>query len=151
LHPTCRKDATWCRILSTNAEPKRPVNELVADASAIIALLMGEPFRHFDPADLNGASVSAVNVAEVLTRLHDLGVPAATADASIAELNLRVVPFDDMQARAAARLRATTRRAGLSLGDRACLARGAKLGCAVVTADRAWASLDVAVEVILIR
>jgi ribonuclease VapC len=127
------------------------VNDIVADASAVIALLVGEPLHRLDPADLNGASVSAVNLAEVLTRLHDLGVPDATANASVAELNLRVVPFDEGQARAAAGLRATTRHAGLSLGDRACLALGLHLGSPVVTADRAWVTLQLGAEIILIR
>jgi len=39
----------------------------------------------------------------------------------------------------------------LSLGDRACLALGERLGLPVVTADRAWADLDLDVAVSLIR
>ena len=49
------------------------------------------------------------------------------------------------------RLRSVTRHAGLSLGDRACLALGDRLGCPVVTADRVWASLDVGVAIVVIR
>jgi len=127
------------------------VNDIVADASAIIALLMGEPFDRFDPATLNGASISAVNLTEILTRLKDLAIPDDRIDAAIAELNLRVISFDEAQARAAARLRTATRQIGLSLGDRACLALGEKLKRPVVTADRAWTNIDVGVEVILIR
>jgi PIN domain nuclease of toxin-antitoxin system len=124
---------------------------VVADASAIMAWLVGEPFDRFDPAELNSATVSAVNLAEVLTRLRDLAVPDDRIDAAVAEMSLHIVAFDEQQARAAAELRIATRRAGLSLGDRACLALGGRLGCPVVTADRAWASLDIGVEVILIR
>jgi len=114
-------------------------------------VLVGEPFRRFDPAELNGASIGAVNLAEVLTRLPELGVPDEATNAAVTELNLRVIAFDETQARAAARLRTATRQAGLSLGDRACLALGLHLGCPVVTADRAWAKVDVGVDVILIR
>jgi PIN domain nuclease of toxin-antitoxin system len=39
----------------------------------------------------------------------------------------------------------------LSLGDRACLALGLRLGSPVVTADRVWATVDVGVEIVLIR
>lgn len=124
---------------------------IVADASTVLALLVGETIHRLNPADLNGASISSVNLTEVLTRLHDLGVPDEAIDASIAELNLHVVSFDEMQAREAAGFRAATRKAGLSLGDRACLALAKKLECAAVTADRAWAAVDINVEVIVIR
>jgi len=66
-------------------------------------------------------------------------------------MDLGVIPFDGLQARTAARLRAMTRHAGLSLGDRACLALGDRLGYPVVTADRVWAGLQVGTEIIMIR
>jgi ribonuclease VapC len=94
--------------------------ELVADTSAILVILMGEPFNRLGPTRLNGASISAVNLTVVLTRLQELGVPETAA--AVAELDLRVVAFDERLARRTALLRASTRGAGLSLGDRACLA-----------------------------
>jgi ribonuclease VapC len=129
------------------------VNEgdIVADASAILAALKNEPFANVDPRNLVGATVSAVNFCEVLSKLHDDGLSEAQAHAAASTMDLGVVPFDAAQARIAARLRSITRRAGLSLGDRACLTLGHKLGYPVVTADRAWASLDVGVEIVLIR
>lgn len=125
--------------------------DIVVDASAVIAFLVGEPFTRFDGERLGSAFISAVNLSEVLARLPEIGVPESATDAAIARLNLRVVAFDEAQARATARLRPLTRQAGLSLGDRACLALGNARGCAVVTADRAWATVDVGVEIILIR
>jgi ribonuclease VapC len=124
---------------------------IVADASAVIALLVGEPFTRFEPSRLANASISAVNLSEVLTRLQEIGMPESAAASAFVRLNLRVIAFDEPQARATARLRPVTRHAGLSLGDRACLALGNRLGCPVVTADRVWASLDVGVEIVLIR
>ena len=44
-----------------------------------------------------------------------------------------------------------TRGAGLSLGDRACLALARRLDVTAVTADRAWLGLDVGVDVNAIR
>lgn len=126
-------------------------DDLVVDASAIIAFLVGEPFTRFDGERIANCLVSAVNLTEVLARLSEIGVPESETAAAVSRLNLRVVAFDEAQAHTAARLRPLTRRAGLSLGDRACIALGAARGCPVVTADRAWASLDVGVEVILIR
>ena len=126
-------------------------DDIVADASAIIALLVGEPITRFDPTRLAGASISAVNLSEVLARLQEFGTPESEAVIAVARLELRIIPFDEPQARIAARLRSITRRAGLSLGDRACLALGDRLGCPVVTADRIWASLDIGVEIVVIR
>jgi ribonuclease VapC len=125
--------------------------DVVADASVIIALLVGEPITNFDPERLAGAAISAVNLAEVLARLQEFGTPEGDAVAAIARLDLRVVPFDEPQALIAARLRSATRRAGLSLGDRACLALGHRLGYPVVTADPIWASLNLGVQVVAIR
>jgi PIN domain nuclease of toxin-antitoxin system len=113
--------------------------------------LVGEPFTRFDPERLAGASVSAINLSEVLTRMLDIGMPESETAAAVAKLNFRIVAFDEPQAHAAARLRAATRHAGLSLADRACLALGLTLGKPVVTADRVWGDLDIGVEVILIR
>jgi ribonuclease VapC len=129
------------------------VNEgdIVADASAILAALKNEPFSNVDPRLLVGATVSAVNVCEVLSKLHDDGLNEEQAQAAVAVMDLRAVPFDGLQARTAARLRSMTRHAGLSLGDRACLALADRLGYPVVTADRVWASLEVGIEIIMIR
>jgi PIN domain nuclease of toxin-antitoxin system len=124
---------------------------VVADASAILAALKNEPFSNVDPRLLVGATVSAVNVCEVLSKLHDDGLNDAQAEAAMAVMDLRVIPFDGLQARTAARLRSITRHAGLSLGDRACLALGDRLGYPVVTADRVWAGLEVGIEIIMIR
>jgi ribonuclease VapC len=124
---------------------------VVADASAVIAHLVGEPFALLSPRRLANAWISAVNLSEVLTRMPELGVPDTVTDAAVEKLNLRVVAFDQAQAAAAARLRPATRHAGLSLGDRACLALAQRLGCPAVTADRAWATVGVGVEVVLIR
>ena len=125
--------------------------DVVADASAVLALLKGEEFGEFDPEDLVGATISAVNFSEVLAKLGSGGLTEAEADAAVAMLDLRVSAFDEHQARSAARLWPTVRGFGLSLADRACLALGLQLGGSVVTADRVWGKLDIGVEIILIR
>jgi len=123
----------------------------IADASAILALLKHEPFGKLDPRRLFRATISAVNLSEVLERLCSGGLSGSEAEAAVAELSLRVADFDEPQARLAAYLRPRTRGAGLSLGDRACLALGLHLGRPVITADRVWANLKLGVEVVLIR
>lgn len=122
----------------------------VLDASAVLALLNREPGAHTVAAHIaNGAMISAVNYAEVTTKLVDLALPHAATRGILEALGLLVQPFDDIQALTTGFLRSETRDAGLSLGDRACLALAHHVGMTAVTADRAWQGLtDVVVEVI---
>lgn len=121
----------------------------VLDASALLAVLRGEPGA--EAVDLEGALVSAVTWTEVAQRLAPLGIAPSVLTARAVASGLVVAPFDLEQAERAAALGAPTRAVGLSLGDRACLALGQVAGAVVVTADRAWADLDVGVSVVLVR
>ncbi len=56
-----------------------------------------------------------------------------------------VLPYDAL-AREAGSLRAATASAGLSLGDRFCLALAKRLGVAAYTADKAWCDVAAKVE-----
>jgi PIN domain nuclease of toxin-antitoxin system len=48
-------------------------------------------------------------------------------------------------------MRSATRQAGLSLGDRMCLALGQRMGAEILTADKSWAKLNAGVTVTVIR
>lgn len=97
------------------------------------------------------AIVSAVNFSEIIAKLQERGVSDDDADLVIGEVALTVIAFDDAMALAAGRLRGATRASGLSFGDRACIALGQHLQATILTADRAWASLDLGVKIELIR
>lgn len=116
----------------------QPVSEVVLEASALLALLLQKPGGDSVAAQLPAASISAVNLAEVVGRLLDAGVPADECREALAGLALDVVPFDEAAAFATGALRPLTRRAGLSLGDRACLALAMRQDRTALTADRAW-------------
>ena len=58
-----------------------------------------------------------------------------------------MVAFDDGLAFAAGLLLPLTRSAGPSLGDRACLALARRSGTKVLTADRAWSTIEAGVGV----
>lgn len=137
--------------------------DTVLDASALLAFFFEEPGADAaERAVARGAAISAVNVAEAFTKMMDvspsvaagmtLTIPsvdptgaapaAAPADDLIWPPALVVEPFGAADAAMCALLRPLTRRFGLSLRDRACLALGRRLGARVLTADRAWLDLD---------
>lgn len=124
---------------------------IVLDASALLALLNEEPGADAVRARLEEATISAVNLSEVLAVLMTVGLQPEQARQLLADLALAVAPFDEDQAIRAAKLRESTRAIGLSLGDRACLALGEAHGALVLTADRAWRQFDSPVEIFLIR
>jgi ribonuclease VapC len=124
----------------------------VLDASALLAYLLDEPGADTVERVLSEDPViGAPNLAEVLTKLSDVGEDPETAADRIAVLGVTVVPFDEALAVESARLRSRTARAGLSLGDRACLALGRVLQLPVLTADAAWRGLIRDVDVRVIR
>lgn len=129
----------------------------ILDASALLSYVRWEPGAdRVERAVGSGALISAVNWAETLSRLSDLGVDLGQVERTLRERGLlgqalEVVPFDEAQARESARLRRSTRELGLSLGDRACLALGLSRGLPVLTADRAWSKLSLKVRVVQIR
>ena len=123
----------------------------VLDASALLALMLGEDGADAVHAVLARAQIGAVNLSEVVAKLQERGVPDEIIDQSLADLDLQVVPFDRDQAMRSGKLRTITRGAGLSLGDRACLATAAALGAVAITTDQAWARLSVDVEIELAR
>ena len=124
-----------------------PAGPLVLDASAVLALLFKERGAEVVRAHLRTGVIGAANLAEVLAKLSDHGMPADQAARAVAILGLEVVPMTEAQAQRSAELRPATRAAGLSLGDRACLALAAELSAPALTADRGWDALAAAVGV----
>lgn len=127
------------------------MSEVVLDASALLALVLAERGAERVAETLEKALISSVNLSETAAVLMDSGIPSARVRARLSRHGLTTVPFDEEDALLAAELRALTRGAGLSLGDRACLALAKRRGLPALTADRAWAALDIGVEVRLIR
>jgi PIN domain nuclease of toxin-antitoxin system len=129
------------------------VSDAILDSSALLAMLWGEPGSELVEEIMAGGScaMSAVNAAEVATRLTERGATRDEIDAALASLPVEILPFDRSGALAVGELVISTRDAGLSLADRAALGLALALSVPAYTADRAWLSVSVGVDVRLIR
>jgi ribonuclease VapC len=128
------------------------MNRVVLDASAILAVIGGDPGAEKLTPDLLARAVgSAVNLSEVQAKLVSRGWSSEQAWEDATSPVREVVAFDEAQARVAGDLATQTRHLGLSLGDRACLALGIALKVPVYTAEKAWKKLNVGLTVHVIR
>lgn len=124
---------------------------VVLDASAVLALMDAEPGEEAVAAVLPGALLSSVNLAEVVSKLAERGMPAAQAHADALALGIDVVVFDGALALDAGALRPLTRSAGLSLGDRCCLALARARHAAVLTTETRWEPIADVVDVTILN
>lgn len=127
------------------------MSSYVLDASALLALLRAESGAEAVATKLPDAVMSSVNLSEVATKLVADGMPVEAVRESVGSLDLEIRAFDAGFAYRAASSRERTRRHALSLGDRACLALAERLDATALTADRAWAEVDLGVAIELIR
>lgn len=123
----------------------------VLDASALLAMLQNEPGGEVVQELLETALISSVNWSEVTQKALDWQAELEWLSQELTALGLEILPFTAAVAEATARLRAATRQAGLSLGDRACLATAAVLGLPAITTDRVWPDLGLPIEIRVVR
>lgn len=127
------------------------MTDYVLDASAVLAVIQDEPGADRIEAHLETGCISAVNLAEVVSKLQDRGLSDNEIDELLDLLDLDTRPLDKKAAVLVGKLRKATRTSGLSLGDRACLALAQSLGARALTMDRAWAELDIDVRIEAVR
>jgi PIN domain nuclease of toxin-antitoxin system len=118
---------------------------MILDTSALLAFLLAEPGKdRVAEALIDGAVMATVNFGEVVTKYVLRGAKDRAATL-LERIPLTLVPVDEDLALRSALMADLTRAAGLSMGDRICLALGQRTGQTVLTADRSW--LDVAAAV----
>ncbi|WP_334656993.1 type II toxin-antitoxin system VapC family toxin [Sphingomonas panaciterrae] len=123
------------------------MSDVVLDASALIAMLKGERGATKVAGAIAGARISSVNYAEVVSHFIHVGMPERDVDAMLDPLPMTIVPVDKALAQLAGRLRAVTAAAGLSLGDRICLALARRDGLPAWTSDLEWKRVADAAQV----
>ena len=119
----------------------------VLDASAVLALLFDEPGAAKVRGSVHGGLLGTVNLAEILAKLVNRGLPLDEAAKAVTMLGMEVVPFSEAHARASGAMQPHTHPVGLSLGDRACLALALDRGLPALTAERRWPEVADAVGV----
>jgi PIN domain nuclease of toxin-antitoxin system len=88
---------------------------------------------------LPGALLCSVDLAEVVAKSEGRGLSGAEIEIALETVASEVVDFDRELAAICGNLRGETRKLGLSLGDRACLAVARQRDIVASTADAAWA------------
>ncbi len=123
----------------------------VLDASALLAYLHQEPGWEEIQTVIGESCIGAVNWCEVAQKAKRKGLAVEKVRSLLDDIGLVIAPFSAEQAELAAHLWEKTRQHGLSLADRACLALAMERQAPVLTADRTWAELGLAVEIRLLR
>ncbi|MDE2445849.1 MAG: type II toxin-antitoxin system VapC family toxin [Alphaproteobacteria bacterium] len=114
---------------------------VVLDASALIAMLKHEPGAEVVERVIADSKISAINYAEVVSHFCFYGMPANEVDRMLSPLPMTIIAADAKLARVAGHLRNITASAGLSLGDRFCLALAKMEDLTAFTADRSWQTI----------
>lgn len=129
------------------------MNSFVLDASALLAMIREETGGDVVAEAIGEARMSVVNFAEVVSHFIFNGMPPDEVDAMLHPLPITLVPASPDLSRLAGHLRASTSEAGLSLGDRFCLALAMTEKLPAWTSDRQWSTIasKVGVEVVVIR
>jgi PIN domain nuclease of toxin-antitoxin system len=124
----------------------------VLDASAVLALLLDEPGADRVRAVFADSAITTVNFAEVVGHFARNGVAEPDIRRVLEPLPIERIAFDEELAYGAGLLLPATKAAGLSFGDRACLALARRLKTKALTSDRTWRKIaraaEVAIEVI---
>lgn len=116
-------------------------------------MLREEPGAKRVAEAIAGARMSVFNYAEVVSYFIYAGMDERDIDAMLDPLPIELVPADKELARLAGLLRRPTAQAGLSLGDRFCLALAKQKSLSAWTADNGWKRIAGAagVDVVTIR
>lgn len=127
------------------------MGSFVLDASVVLAIVRSETGDDAAGSYVARAAMSSVSLAEIITKCVEWELDPNEAVAFVRDAGIDVHDFTSDDAILAGRLAKTARKGLLSLGDRACIATAIRLGATAVTADRAWAELELPCSVELIR
>lgn len=127
----------------------------IVDSSAVIAFLNQEKGHELVERELEKSAISSINFSEVITIANRNIFTDKKSREEGSKLLQHILPniidFNREQACIAGSFDEITKKHGLSLGDRACLALAKYKNCPVITADKSWEKLDFGIKIKLIR
>lgn len=126
-------------------------NKVLLDTSCYMAVIREESGCENIESLLSFSSISMVNLGELIAALIKLGMSPRSAEDTALDTVQDVMPFTQEIAILSGKLFESTKRLGLSLGDRACIATGMIHKIPIYTCDRIWAELDLDCDIRLIR
>lgn len=117
--------------------------QYLLDASALLALMKDEPGANIVEEHMADSFICSVNLSEVITVLSDQGYYYD----DIIKINNRMCPhvidYTEKHAYISGLIRKDTKKFGLSLGDRACLAVTIDAHLIALTSDKIWKNIDI--------
>jgi len=117
-------------------------NKVLFDASALLAMIQEENGAEILEEVVSIAAMSSVNLSEVVSVLARSGMPKDAISKTISSSITEIIPFAEAEAELAGHLINDTKKLGLSLGDRACIATALLYGLELYTTDQAWSKLN---------
>lgn len=125
---------------------------VILDASSLIAFIYAEEGHNIVTKVLHCSVMSAINVSEVIKYMINCNAQKTEIDSLLDKSLYKIVDFDREQSYLTAELNVQTKKYGLSLADRACIALALKTGYPIYTADKVWKNLVIEhVDIYLIR
>lgn len=127
---------------------------ILLDSSALLALCLDEPGADAVAQAIGRSAdvgMTTTNIAECTSKLLRLGWEPEAIEQFLEELEILVIREDLALGILAGELHARSRHLGISTGDAVCLAAALRDERPVLTADRAWAALELDISVVVVR
>ena len=123
---------------------------VVVDSSALLAVVQRERGAEAVESVEGDLVVSPVILAETLSIAAERGFDVAAVEQDLMNMGLKIYNVVDEDVRRVVEMHGLAK-LNISLADRFCLALAQRLGLPTLTGDRAWARLELPIEVRLFR